>query len=75
VVLHIFGDKDLARLVGVKLARLLAVGFGELVLRRAGLDAEEIVEGNIAALCFGDLVTDAEDFVICEMLSAGSSQL
>lgn len=35
-----------------------------MVLRRAGLDAEEVVEGDILALCFGDFVTDTEDFVV-----------
>jgi hypothetical protein len=59
----------------VKFARLLAEGLGQLVLRRAGLDTEEIVEGDIGAVCFSNFVTDAEDFVVCGKLSASSSQL
>jgi len=57
-------DVGLAGLVRVKLARLLAVGLCQLVLRRAGLDAEEVVEGDILALRFGDFITDTEDFVV-----------
>jgi hypothetical protein len=73
VVFRIVGDEDLAGLVGVKLARPLAVGFGQLLLRRAGLDAEEIVERDIVALGFGNFIADAEDFVVCNKLSASSS--
>lgn len=75
IVLRIFGNKGLAGLVRVEFARLLAEGFGQLILGRAGLDAEEIVEGDVGAICFGNFVTDAEDFVVCSALSASSSQL
>jgi hypothetical protein len=46
---------------------------GQLVLGGAGLDTEEIVEGDIGAVCFGHFVTDTEDFVVCRKLSASSS--
>jgi len=73
VLLSIVGNKDLAGLVRVKFARLLAEGLGQLVLGGAGLDTEEIVEGDIGAVCFGHFVTDTEDFVVCRKLSASSS--
>lgn len=43
-------DEVLAGFVGVDLARLLAVGLVQLVLRRRGLDAEQVVEGNVCAI-------------------------
>lgn len=44
-----------------------------MVLRRVGLDTEEIVKGDILALDFGDFVTDAKDFVVWRKPSANSS--
>lgn len=43
-----------------------------MVLRRVGLDTEEIVKSDILALDFGDFVTQAEDFVVWRQLSANS---
>ena len=45
-----FFDEDLAGLVGMKSCRLLAVRLVQFVLRCAGLDAEDVVEGDIVAL-------------------------
>jgi hypothetical protein len=67
---RIVGDEDLAGLVGVQLARALAVGFGQVVLGGAGLDAEQVVKGDIGTLGGSDLVTEAEDFMVCEYMSA-----
>ena len=50
VVLAIVGNEDLAGLVGVQFARLFAVGFGQFVLRCAGLDTKEVVEGDVLFL-------------------------
>jgi hypothetical protein len=58
-------DEALAGLVGVETGGLLAVSLVQLVLRCAGLDAEEVVESDIAALCKDNFVADAEDLVIC----------
>jgi len=57
-------DESLAGLVRVQLARLLAVGLGQLVLRGAGRDAEQVVECDVAALGLSDLVVQAKDFVV-----------
>jgi hypothetical protein len=65
VVLLVLIDEALAGLVGVKPRRLLAVGLVQLVLRCAGLDSKEVVEGDIVALGGSNLVTDAEDLVVC----------
>jgi hypothetical protein len=65
VVLLVLVDELLAGLVGMKLRRLLAVGLVQLVLRRAGLDSEELVEGDIVALGGGNLVADTEDLMVC----------
>jgi hypothetical protein len=67
---RIVGDEDLAGFVGVQLARALAVGFGQVVLGGAGLDAEQVVKGDIGTLGGSDLVTEAEDFMVCEYMSA-----
>lgn len=51
-------------LVRVDLAGLFAVGFGQFVLGCGGLDAEEVVKGDIGAVVGDDLVVKAEDFVV-----------
>lgn len=74
VVLLVLVDKALAGLVGMEPCRLLAVGLVQFVLRCAGLDAKEVVESDIGALCKSNLVADAEDLMVCCSASA-SSQL
>lgn len=64
VLLSVVGNEGLAGLVGVHLARLLAVGLSYLVLRRAGLNAEQVVEGDILAFGLCNLVAEPEDFVV-----------
>lgn len=46
-----------------------------MVLRRVGLDTEEIVKSDILALDFGDFVTKAEDFMVWRKPSANSLQV
>jgi hypothetical protein len=58
-------DEDLAGLVGVQFAGALAVGLGQVVLGGAGLDAEQVVKGDIGTLCGSDLIAEAEDFMVC----------
>lgn len=58
------GLEGLARLVRVLLARLLADGLVQLVLRGRGLDAEQIVEGDVGAIVGDDFVAEAEDLVV-----------
>lgn len=70
VRLLVLVDEALTGLVGMESCRLLAVGLVQLVLRRAGLDAEEVVEGDVATLGSGDLVADAEDLVVWRRVSA-----
>ena len=70
VILGIVGNKDLAGLVGMEVARLLAESLGQLVLGRAGLDAEEVVEGDVLAFGLDHLVAETEDFMIWCKLSA-----
>jgi len=59
------GLEALARLVGMDVARLFAVRLVQLVLRGRGLDAEQVVEGDVGAIVGHDLVADAEDLVVC----------
>lgn len=75
VVLGIVCDKELAGLVGVEFAGLLAVGLGQFVLRGTRLDAEQVVEGDVGALGGSDLIAEAEDFVVCTVMSAGLAAL
>jgi hypothetical protein len=65
VGLLVLVDEALAGLVGMQAGGPLAVGLVQLILRSAGLDAEEVVESDIAALCKDNFVADAEDLVIC----------
>jgi hypothetical protein len=71
---RIVGNEGLAGFVRMEIARLLAEGFGQLVLRRVGLDTKEVVEGDVLAFGFGDLVAEAEDFMVWRKLSAESPQ-
>jgi hypothetical protein len=64
VVLLVLIDEALAGLVGMEPCRLLAIGLVQLVLRCAGLDSKEVVEGDIVALSSGNLVANAEDLVV-----------
>jgi hypothetical protein len=58
-------DEDLAGLIGVQFAGALAVGLGQVVLGGAGLDAEQVVKGDIGTLCGSDFIAEAEDFMVC----------
>ncbi len=64
VLLCIVGQEVLASFVGVLFSGFFAVGLVQFVLGSAGLDAKEIVEGNIGALGFGYLVAEAENLVV-----------
>lgn len=59
------GAQLLGDLVGVQRARLLAVCLVDVVLRRRGRDAEDVVEGRVGVgFVRGNLVADAEDFTV-----------
>jgi hypothetical protein len=49
----------------VELARLLAVSLAQFVLRRRGLDTEQVVEGHVCAVVGDNLVADSEYLVVC----------
>jgi hypothetical protein len=59
------GGELLLDLVRVQGARLLAVGFVDLVLGGGGLDAQEVVEGYLGRFVRCEFVAEAEDFAVC----------
>jgi hypothetical protein len=66
VLESIAGDELLAGLVRVEVAGLLAIGLVQVVLRRRGLEVEEIVEGNVVAVVSDDLIAELEDLMVCK---------
>lgn len=59
------GHELLADLVGVKLARPLLVRLVDVLLVRAGCDAQELVKRHIGTFFGDEFVADTEDFAVC----------
>lgn len=66
VLQSIGGSELLASLVRVDGTGLLAVGFIDIVLRRRGLETEQVVESDVCTIVGCYLVAEFEYFVVCE---------
>lgn len=67
----IAGDEVLAGLVGMELLGLFAVRLVQSVVRGRGLDAQQVVEGDVGAVMGDDFVTEAEDLVVWQRQGFG----
>lgn len=66
---RLVGDEFLLYLVWMQSTRAFSIGLINFVLVGGGRDTQELVEGCLRAFSGFDFVAQAEDFLICGILS------